>query len=108
MAALQASFRTFARGFGVGCCTGASLRLKPYLDKDSECMSTTVRLVLESFDRLEASDKREVLDEIIHRSRDLDWPPLDDETIDRIADEAFLEYDLREANSGGLHEIPNY
>jgi hypothetical protein len=71
-------------------------------------MSTTVRLVLESFERLGASDKREVLDEIIRRSRDLDWPPLGDETIDRIADEAFLEYDLREANSGGLHEIPNY
>ncbi|MGA9922128.1 MAG: hypothetical protein WBQ29_01925 [Isosphaeraceae bacterium] len=63
-------------------------------------MSTTVRLVLESFERLGASDKREVLDEIIRRSRDLDWPPLDDEPIDRIADEAFLEYDLREANEG--------
>ncbi len=63
-------------------------------------MSTSVRLVLESFERLGASDKREVLDEIIRRSRDLDWPPLDDETIDRIADEAFLEYHLREANDG--------
>ncbi|MGC1721054.1 MAG: hypothetical protein WA746_18885 [Isosphaeraceae bacterium] len=63
-------------------------------------MSTAVRLVLEAFERLGASDKREVLDEIIRRSRDLDWPPLDDETIDRIADEAFLEYDLREANEG--------
>jgi hypothetical protein len=26
-----------------------------------------------------------------------DYPPLDDETIDRIADESFLEYDVREA-----------
>jgi hypothetical protein len=56
--------------------------------------------VSESFERLGAPDRREVLDEIIRRSRDLDWPPLDDETIDRIADEAFLEYDLREANDG--------
>jgi len=61
-------------------------------------MSTTVQFLLESFERLEPSDKREVLDEIIRRSRDLDWPPLDDETIDRIADDAFLEYDRREAN----------
>jgi len=61
-------------------------------------MSTTVQLPLESFDRLASSDKHELLDEIIRRTRDLDWPPFDDETIDRIADEAFLEYDLREAN----------
>jgi len=71
-------------------------------------MGTTAHLVLESFDRLSSPEKREVLDEILRRVRDVDWPPLDDETIDRIADEAFLEYDLREANSGGLHEIPNY
>jgi hypothetical protein len=63
-------------------------------------MSTMAQLVLESIDCLSSPEKREVLDEIIRRSRDLDWPPLDDETIDRIADEAFLEYDLREANDG--------
>lgn len=91
---------TYDGGFGVRLCMGTLLRLKSYLNKDSECMSTTVQLVLESFDRLASSDKREVLDEIIRRSRDLDWPPLDDETIDRIADEAFLGYDLREANDG--------
>jgi len=28
------------------------------------------------------------------------WPPLDEETIAQIADEAFLEYDIREAESG--------
>lgn len=28
-------------------------------------------------------------------------PPLDDETIDRIADESFLEYDAREAEEAG-------
>jgi hypothetical protein len=63
-------------------------------------MSTTGQIVLDSFDRLSSSDKREVLDEIVRRSRDVDWPPLDDETIDRIADEAFLEYDLLEASDG--------
>jgi hypothetical protein len=28
------------------------------------------------------------------------WPPLDEETIAQIADEAFLEYDIREAECG--------
>ena len=100
MAALQGIFQDLRLRLWGGALQGVSLRLKPYMSMDSECMSTTVQLVLESFDRLEASAKREVLDEIIRRSRDLDWPPLDDETIDRIADEAFLEYDLREANDG--------
>ena len=61
-------------------------------------MNSTVQLVLESFEQLGASEKREVLEEILRRSGNLDWPPLDDESIDRIADEAFLEYDLHEAN----------
>ena len=61
-------------------------------------MNTMAQLVLESFDRLSSQEKREVLDGIIRRSRSLDWPPLDDEAIDRIADETFLEYDRREAN----------
>jgi hypothetical protein len=80
-----------------------SWRFAPFqieLEKEQELMSTMAQLVLESFDCLSSPEKREVLDEIIRRSRDLDWPPLDDETIDRIADEAFLEYDLREANDG--------
>jgi hypothetical protein len=63
-------------------------------------VSTTGQVVLDSFDRLSSSDKREVLDEIVRRSRDVEWPPLDDEAIDRIADEAFLEYDLLEASDG--------
>jgi hypothetical protein len=63
-------------------------------------MSTSTQLVLESFDRLSPSEKRVVVDEILRRTRELDWPPIDDETIDRIADESFLEYDLREAADG--------
>jgi hypothetical protein len=44
----------------------------------------------------------------------MDNPPLDDETIDRIAEESFLEYDAREAvdvESGagrGLHCFLGY
>ena len=63
-------------------------------------MSTSAQLVLESFDRLSSSEKREVVDHILRRTRELDWPPIDDETIDRIADESVLEYDLREAADG--------
>jgi hypothetical protein len=100
MAALRGIFQDLRSRLWGGALQGASPRLNLYMNKDPECMSTTVQLVLESFDRFKASDKREVLDEIIRRSRDVDWPPLDDETIDRIADEAFLEYDLREANDG--------
>jgi hypothetical protein len=33
--------------------------------------------------------------------RHADVPPLDDETINRIADESFLEYDAREAEDAG-------
>jgi len=63
-------------------------------------MSTTAQLVLESFDRLSSEEKRRVVDEILRRTQDLDWPSIDDESIDQIADEAFLEYDLREAADG--------
>ena len=63
-------------------------------------MSTVVQFLLESFDHLASSDKRELLDAIIRRSRDLEWPPLEDDTINRIADDAFLEYDRRESNDG--------
>jgi len=63
-------------------------------------MSVTGQFVIDFFDRLSSFEKVEVLDEIVRRSRDLDWPPLDEETIDRIADEAFLEYDLFEASDG--------
>lgn len=64
-------------------------------------MTAAGQIVLGSFDRLSSCDQREILDEILRRSRDVDWPPLDDETIDRIADEAFLEYDVLEASDGG-------
>jgi hypothetical protein len=33
--------------------------------------------------------------------RQSDTPPLDEETINRIADESFLEYDAREAEDAG-------
>lgn len=59
-------------------------------------MSTMVRGLLDAFDRLSTNEQREAVIEILRRTRDLELPPLDDESIDRIADESFLEYDVRE------------
>jgi hypothetical protein len=36
-----------------------------------------------------------------HREAFVEVPPLDDDTINRIADESFLEYDSREAAEDG-------
>jgi hypothetical protein len=64
---------------------------------DSESLSGPVRGLLDAFDRLDEGDRRDFFSEILRRSRDLEWPPLDEEAISRIADESFLEYDIREA-----------
>jgi hypothetical protein len=56
-----------------------------------------VRGLLEAFNLLTEPDRREFISEILRRTSDLEWPPLDDETISRIAGESFLEYDIREA-----------
>jgi hypothetical protein len=64
---------------------------------ESVSMSEPVRHLLGAFDRLAECDRREFVSEILRRAGELEWPPLDEETIDRIADESFLEYDIREA-----------
>ena len=64
---------------------------------ESESPSGPVRDLLDAFDRLTDDDRRDFFSEIMRRTKDLEWPPLDDETINQIADESFLEYDIREA-----------
>jgi hypothetical protein len=64
---------------------------------DSADMIDQVQSLIIAFDRLSEGQQREFAVEVLRRTRDLKWPPLDDETIDRIADESFIEYDLREA-----------
>jgi hypothetical protein len=59
-------------------------------------MVTAVKDLLTAFDRLSADEQREAA-EILRRTRDTDYPPIDDEALARIADETFLEYDAREA-----------
>ena len=63
---------------------------------DSAEMIDQVQSLIMAFDRLSEGQQREFAVEVLRRTRDLKWPPLDDETIDRIADESFIEYDIRE------------
>jgi hypothetical protein len=66
-----------------------------------------VRNLLDAFDRLAEPDRREFVLEILRRTREMDWPPIDDETIARIAEEAFLEYDAREVDQANPVETPD-
>jgi hypothetical protein len=60
-------------------------------------MSSAVQAVVDAFDHLTSAERREAAYEILKRAQISDYPPLVDETIDRIADESFREYDVREA-----------
>lgn len=60
-------------------------------------MTSSVTHLLESFDRLSEQERSEALVELLRRSETMDYGPLDDETLSRIADEGFLVYDRREA-----------
>jgi hypothetical protein len=64
---------------------------------DSDSLSAPVRDLLHAFDRLTEDDQRGFFSEILRRTKDLEWPPFDEETINQLADESFLEYDIREA-----------
>ena len=60
-------------------------------------MSIAVEEMLDSFDHLSESEKREVASEIIRRTRNLDFPPLTDEELIINAEALFLELDHRES-----------
>ena len=64
-------------------------------------MTSTVQTFLESFQRLTEDERREATREILHLTTEVDNGLLDDEAFDRLAEEAFLEYDVREAADGG-------
>ena len=67
------------------------------MEIDPASPSEPVRDLLGAFDRLTEHDQRDFLWEILRRTKDFELPPLDEETINRIADESFLEYDIRES-----------
>src|SRR4051812_40495113 len=62
-------------------------------------MSTSVKGLLDTFNHLTLEEQWEAVCEILRRVRDMESPPLAYETVDRIADESFLEYDPREATA---------
>ncbi len=59
-------------------------------------MSSAVQALNDAYDRLTSEERREAVCEILRREKLADYPPLDDEMIDRIADDSFLENDVRE------------
>ena len=60
-------------------------------------MSITVQNLLNSFENLSESEKREMASEILKRTVSFDFPALSDEDLTLSAEELFLELDQREA-----------
>ena len=63
-------------------------------------MSTDSQHLLNSFDALPPQEQREVVSELLRKAALWDSPPLTDDDLARLADEAFLELDRREAADG--------
>ena len=63
-------------------------------------MTTNVRQLLESFDRLPEPDKREAASEILRRSLELDTPVLDDQALVENAEAIFLQLDKQDGGNG--------
>jgi hypothetical protein len=62
-------------------------------------MTIAAHDLLNSFERLEETEKREVAVEILKRSALLDESPVGDEELIQIADQAFLELERRESEN---------
>jgi hypothetical protein len=60
-------------------------------------MTQAVRELLNSFDRLPGAEQQEALSEILKRTQEFEYPPLDNETLAQIADETWQMYDADEA-----------
>jgi hypothetical protein len=61
-------------------------------------MTRSVRVFIETFEHLPESDRLEAAFQILRRTAQLDFPPLDDETLTLTAEELFLELDARETD----------
>ncbi len=61
-------------------------------------MSKSSKNILESFDELPDTEKREVASAILRRALRFDTPPLPDEDLVAQTDELFRELDSREAS----------
>jgi hypothetical protein len=60
-------------------------------------MTTAVKHLLESFQRLSTNEQHEAMREILRRNLAQPYGPLTDEALAEIADESFLDLDQREA-----------
>ncbi|MGH7774556.1 MAG: hypothetical protein ACREQA_20210 [Candidatus Binatia bacterium] len=61
-------------------------------------MTVSGKRILESFDELPETEKREVASAILRRALRFDTPPLTDEDLVAQADDLFRELDTREAS----------
>lgn len=60
-------------------------------------MTPSAQNLISTFDQLPEVEKKEVAVAILHRTLQLDFPPLSDEELVLGAEELFLELDRREA-----------
>ena len=60
-------------------------------------MTQAVLELLKTFETLQESEQQEAIIALLKRVQEMDYPPLDDETLAQIADETFLQYDADEA-----------
>ena len=63
-------------------------------------MTNSAKSILESFDELPDTDKREVARAILRRTLRLDLPPLTDNDLVNQAEDIFLDLDKLEASDG--------
>jgi hypothetical protein len=63
-------------------------------------MTDSAKSIIESFDDLPDTEKREVAQAILRRALLFDTPPLTDEDLVAQAEELFLDLDKREASDG--------
>ena len=61
-------------------------------------MTAQVQEILDSFERLDDNDKRELVSELLLRSATMETPPLSNEELISIAEDLFLQLDHEEAN----------
>ncbi len=61
-------------------------------------MTAAGKHILQDFESLPDTEKREVLANLLRISREIEYPAIGDEELIASADAIFLEYDRREAN----------
>ena len=61
-------------------------------------MTAEAKHLIEDFEKLSDLEKREVLSELLHAAKQLEYPPVTEDELTSAANQVFLEYDRREAN----------